>query len=582
MISNQIQSSKIFPIPQNSKSFSSSLFLYSENFEFPSSFSNTYQLKMLKKYIDEIKSKGKMYSLISVVFLLFYETGKEILSKNEINTLIKEEVLLNKNKIVSSNSERCQLITINNYKTKIKDILKNRKFFIRTHNSKGEFAFKLKNNIVNKILSKLISQNNAIQKKEKIFKEKICLENEDLNIFIDCNMMTNMSSNLVKDEECQIIVSEDENILEDNNGKNYNEINEDNSNDSNNTKKNFKNDIQIIIHNDNYNENNDDIINDTNNDQKLSINNNKNNERINENNNTINSEKTNNLNNYINDNQIQLFSPKNDNKIYLNDDNKGEIFSMSNSIINTNTNNLISTNINNNTNIYDNLNINNTTNYNNQIHLINNKKKFRTVDSCMFEIMNISNNFSEFLNQKFLFNEEDNISRISQNILIKKSEKEFILLLLQIMVKNLEKLKNLDKKEILKIVIKIKNYMIENKLNLDNISHGNFSNIKEISMKTNLIQNKLINYLSLLNKKLANVKDIVRELLLEEKKNKIGFSNEDSEIITQLNNLEQFDYIRLQSIIDKFEVELKNNLENLIKTVQQKNEFTNIKNNCNK
>ena len=89
--------------------------------------SNTSQLKIIQNLVDEIKSNGHKYSLISCVFLQFYKAGKDTLLKKEINQLLEEEISKNKNKIISSHTGRSCMIDLTNYRRKVKDILKKKK-----------------------------------------------------------------------------------------------------------------------------------------------------------------------------------------------------------------------------------------------------------------------------------------------------------------------------------------------------------------------------------------------------------------------------------------------------------------------
>lgn len=107
-------------------------------------------LKEIHNKINKIKldtNGNKKYSLISILFLCFIENKKNILTKKEIYDFVKNEVVNNPNKIVSTfkfmNQEK-DFITENNYCSKLYHVL-------------------FKNKIVNKIFPTLNKDKNQVQ-----------------------------------------------------------------------------------------------------------------------------------------------------------------------------------------------------------------------------------------------------------------------------------------------------------------------------------------------------------------------------------------------------------------------------------
>ena len=96
-------------------------------------------LKLIKINIDKIKSTNNMkYSLLSCIFLCFYEKRKKILNKNEIYDFIKNEIKEHKNKIVLScfkiKESDSNIVTQKNYYLKLCHIFRINKCFIKLIN----------------------------------------------------------------------------------------------------------------------------------------------------------------------------------------------------------------------------------------------------------------------------------------------------------------------------------------------------------------------------------------------------------------------------------------------------------------
>ena len=131
--------------------------------------SNSSQLKIIQNLVEEIKKNGHKYSLISCLFLQFYKANRDTLTKKELYDLLEEEIRQNKNRIISSHTDRCCMIDLKNYRRKAKDILKKKKWFSKRLNDKGEVEYKMNSKIVGPILPRILSQLKSIEKNKDDF-----------------------------------------------------------------------------------------------------------------------------------------------------------------------------------------------------------------------------------------------------------------------------------------------------------------------------------------------------------------------------------------------------------------------------
>ena len=134
--------------------------------------SNEEELKKLEALVQEQKLKGHKYPLLAGVFLLFHTAGKNVLSKTELYELMAKRAAEDKNKIISSPTERYCIITPNNFKSKIKDIIKKKKWFTRTLDENGETIYTLNPAVVWQITPKIESYLKVIEKRDSIFQNK--------------------------------------------------------------------------------------------------------------------------------------------------------------------------------------------------------------------------------------------------------------------------------------------------------------------------------------------------------------------------------------------------------------------------
>ena len=136
---------------------------------------NEEELEKIKKMVEENKGKGYKIPLLANVFLLFYNSGKNTLKKSEAYALMEQEAKNNKNIIISSPTERYCMINPKNYKSKIKDILKKKKWFSRKVNDLGEIEYTLNPGVVASVVPKITSYLKVLVKNEFLFK---CPEEE--------------------------------------------------------------------------------------------------------------------------------------------------------------------------------------------------------------------------------------------------------------------------------------------------------------------------------------------------------------------------------------------------------------------
>ena len=140
-------------------------------------------LKQIKGNIDKIKlSHNKHYSLLSCIFLCFFEKKKNILDKKEIYEFIKKEISKNSKKIISShfkNSES-EKITHKNYYPKVYQMLTRSNCFTKVINMESdsddqiklneEYIISNKNKIYNHLFSDIFNIKHKIFSKRKIKK----------------------------------------------------------------------------------------------------------------------------------------------------------------------------------------------------------------------------------------------------------------------------------------------------------------------------------------------------------------------------------------------------------------------------
>jgi hypothetical protein len=133
---------------------------------------NEESLQKLETLVEEQKAKGHKYPLLACVFLLFRTSGKKTLTKTELYELMEKKTVEDKNKIISSPTERYCIITPNNFKSKIKDIVKKKKWFTREINDKGEIEYTLNPGVISQIEPKIESYLKCIEKRDSIFQNK--------------------------------------------------------------------------------------------------------------------------------------------------------------------------------------------------------------------------------------------------------------------------------------------------------------------------------------------------------------------------------------------------------------------------
>ena len=134
---------------------------------------NNEELEKIKNMVEKHIQNDFKCPLLPCVFLLFYNAGKTTLKKSELYSLMEQEIMKYKNKIISAPTERYILISKNNYKSRIKDILKRKKWFIRNVTDSKEKEFTLKPNSVPSVTPKIITYLKILEKNHFFFSIEI-------------------------------------------------------------------------------------------------------------------------------------------------------------------------------------------------------------------------------------------------------------------------------------------------------------------------------------------------------------------------------------------------------------------------
>ena len=207
-----------------------------------SSKNSTSFLKIIKNKINEIKSNttdnNKKYSLLSVIILCFIEKGKSVISRNEIFDFVKNEVLNNPNKIISTykfKKIKNDMVTEQNYNTKLYQSLnKNRIFNKILSNDKKTVEYELNfefmnkrkyilycemfdeylSNSTNKKKRKIKQFENSLSviKKPKTFKKSMKKISEEKEIKNNTTFEIDTSTFSIKESEIKAKKSEDPSI----------------------------------------------------------------------------------------------------------------------------------------------------------------------------------------------------------------------------------------------------------------------------------------------------------------------------------------------------------------------------------
>ena len=134
--------------------------------------SNEVGLERIYNLIEVQKMKGHKYPLLACIFLLFREAGKETLKKSELYELMEKASQKDENKIISSPTERYCTINPTNYKYRIKDIIKNKRYFTRRMDENGKFEYSLNEGSALAAIPKIVKYLDIIEKREYIFQSK--------------------------------------------------------------------------------------------------------------------------------------------------------------------------------------------------------------------------------------------------------------------------------------------------------------------------------------------------------------------------------------------------------------------------
>ena len=130
---------------------------------------NSEELEKIKKLIDENKKNGYKIPLIATVLLFFHNAENNTLKKSDLYSLMEKETINNKNTIISSPTERYCIINQKNYKSKIKDIIKKKKWFTKKVNENKEIEFTLNPGVVSSIVPRITSFFKVLAKNDYLF-----------------------------------------------------------------------------------------------------------------------------------------------------------------------------------------------------------------------------------------------------------------------------------------------------------------------------------------------------------------------------------------------------------------------------
>ena len=120
---------------------------------------NDEEVDIIEKLLEENKKKGNKIPLYAIIFLLFYRAEKNTLEANQFYSLVRKEIINNKDTIIIFNYKNnidYSIINQNNYKKKrIYDIIKDKKWLIRNVKDFNIIEYTLKLDEVPSIINKI-------------------------------------------------------------------------------------------------------------------------------------------------------------------------------------------------------------------------------------------------------------------------------------------------------------------------------------------------------------------------------------------------------------------------------------------
>lgn len=226
---------------------------FKSSFQMNKIYSNTSEKSSIS-FLNEIKNKlieiktdinnNKKYSLMSVVFLSFIENKTYIMSKKEIYDFVKNEIVNNPNRIVSTfkfKKEEKEIVTENNYYLKLYNILFKNKIFNKKvpplNKDKDKIQYELNLDFIDKRKNflyremfgeefkkksirkrKQIKFNNSLsmiksKKSKRSNKSKNDLDLLDIQIKTNNNLEIDSSMISIKDSEIKMKKSEEPSII---------------------------------------------------------------------------------------------------------------------------------------------------------------------------------------------------------------------------------------------------------------------------------------------------------------------------------------------------------------------------------
>ena len=117
------------------------------------------EVDKIEKLIEENKKKGNKTPLYAIIFLLFYKAEKNTLNNKELYSLLEKEIINNKDNIITFNGNNYNdynIINQNNFRKRIYDIIKKKKWLIKNVKDSNIIEYTLKLDKVLSIINKII------------------------------------------------------------------------------------------------------------------------------------------------------------------------------------------------------------------------------------------------------------------------------------------------------------------------------------------------------------------------------------------------------------------------------------------
>ena len=139
------------------------------------------EVEKIEKIIEENKKKGNKIPLYAIVFLIFYKADNYTLKKDELYSLVKKEVINNKDIIIVFKKNKYIIVNQDNYKRKIYEMIRNKKWLIKKENDSKEKEYTLNLDDIPSIVSQINYSLKRFNKYKSLYMNKEEQENSDKN-----------------------------------------------------------------------------------------------------------------------------------------------------------------------------------------------------------------------------------------------------------------------------------------------------------------------------------------------------------------------------------------------------------------